>query len=145
MASGRSASDAMTYTQKAAKVTSHVSDQVHLFEIEYSKKSILGNHCQESPIRREGELVDTPAADGPARQGIPRLLCSSLGTRQSFNGDCCVGFKTNLRVRNRIVSLLVFDDRVRRLDIRVALMVQLFIEYVQRTTGVGHSEARSRR
>ena len=143
MASGTSSSCTTTYTEKAAEVTSHVSDQVHLVEIEYSKKSILGNHRQESPIRREGELIDAPAADGPASQWISRLFRSSLETRQDFTTSCDSGLRTNLRVRNRIVSLLVFDDRVGRLDIRVALMVQLFIEYVQRTTGVGHGEARA--
>ena len=52
---------------------------------------------------------------------------------------------TYLCVGNGEVLLIVSDDRVRRLNVRVALIVQLFVKHVQTSTGIRCDKAASRR
>ena len=85
--------------------------------MENPEETVLRNAGEETLIGRKGELVQTARADRPARQRISRR------------------FALLFEKRNGKILLLVLDLRINRLSVRIRLIGQILVEYVQSAAG----------
>ena len=81
------------------------------------EKTVLRNAGEETLVGRKGEFVQTARADRPAGQRISR------------------GFVLLFEKRNGEILLFVFDLRINRLRMRIRLIEQILVEYVQSAAG----------